>query len=420
MLIGGGLFFLLPLVWMIATSLKPLDQTLQRPEDFATAFVAEGHWAMLDGNEVPVTIERPLALSAGQRLYVVRPGEEFSAGELTLPFGPDVWEGSASFTENELEQMNATVTPAHRVLADEGNRFDPEAGTLALRSGRVVPAELVREVAPPPGGAELVVVREWLPEDTDTKGVSSPFVKVGRRWGIVRRGELLTGPKFIPRNYPVALERVNFGRSLANTLFLCTMTVCGTVVSSVVVAYGFAFLEFPGRKGLFALTLATIMVPFVVTMVPVYLLYRWLGWVGTFKPLWVTTWFGNAFFIFLLRQFFLGLPKDLLDAARIDGCTELEILWNVVVPLARPVIAIIALFMFLNTWKDFLGPLIYLSRPEQFTLSLSLQAFASEHGGTPWHLLMAASTVFSLPLIVLFFFAMKTFIRSVAMTGIKG
>ena len=118
------------------------------------------------------------------------------------------------------------------------------------------------------------------------------------------------------------------------------------------------------------------MIPFVVTMVPVYLLYRDLGWVGTFKPLWVASWFGSAFFIFLLRQFFLGLPKDLLDAARIDGCTELEILWHVVVPLARPAIAMVALFTFLGTWKDFMGPLLYLNHPSQFTLSLSLQAFA--------------------------------------------
>ena len=198
------------------------------------------------------------------------------------------------------------------------------------------------------------------------------------------------------------------------------LTVCGAVVSSVIVAYGFAFLQFPGRNALFGLTLTTIMVPFVVTMVPVYLMYRSFGWVGTFKPLWVATWFGNAFFIFLLRQFFLGIPKDLLDAARIDGCTELEILWNVVAPLSRPVIAMVALFTFLGTWKDFLGPLLYLNHESQFTLSLALQTFQSEHGGTPWHLLMAASTVFSLPLIILFFFAMKTFIRSVAMTGLKG
>jgi multiple sugar transport system permease protein len=266
----------------------------------------------------------------------------------------------------------------------------------------------------------VVVGMGFTFDDTDTKGVSSPFIDVSRAWDVLPETALRKTTRVIPENYPVALRRVHFGRSLLNTLFLCALTVCGTVVSSVIVAYGFAFLEFPGRKALFGLTLATIMVPFVVTMVPVYLMYRNLGWIGSFKPLWVAAWFGSAFFIFLLRQFFLGLPKDLLDAARIDGCSELEILWHVVVPLSRPAIAMVALFTFLGTWKDFLGPLLYLSHESQFTLSLSLQAFSSEHGGTPWHLLMAASTVFSIPLIVLFFFAMKTFIRGVAMTGLKG
>ncbi len=419
-LITGGLFFVLPLVWMIATSLKPLDQTLQKPEALTTAFFATGYHATIDGTEHDVTLARPIEPEKDKPLYIVRPRETFAAGELTLPFGPDTWRQSVSFTDEERRQMDANVTPETKVLADENNTFDPAAGKLALRSGRVVPADLVRRVAPAAGGEKLYLVREWRPEDTDTKGVSSPFVNVERAWDIVPESRIRKGPKIIPNNYPVALRRVHFARSLGNTLLLCAMTVCGTVISSVIVAYGFAYLEFPGRKALFALTLATIMVPFVVTMIPVYLMYRNLGWVGTFKPLWVARWFGTAFFIFLLRQFFLGLPKDLMDAARIDGCTELEILWNVVVPLSRPVIAMVALFTFLGTWKDFLGPLIYLNHEKQFTLSLSLQAFASEHGGTPWHLLMAASTVFSLPLIVLFFFAMKTFMRSVATTGLKG
>jgi multiple sugar transport system permease protein len=419
-LLTGGVFFVLPLVWMIATSLKPLDQTLQRPESLTTAFFATGYRATIDGRPYEVTLERPIEPEKGKRLFIVRPKETFAAGELTLPFGPDVWRDIKSFTKAERQQMDANVTPQIKVLADEQNPFDPAGGRLRLQSGREVGAEPLREITAAPGGERLYLLREWRSEDTDTKGVSSPFVKVDRAWDIQPESRIRTGPKVIPSNYPVALRRVHFGRSLGNTLFLCVMAVCGTVVSSVIVAYGFAFLEFPGRKALFALTLATIMVPFVVVMIPVYLMYRSLGWVGTFKPLWVASWFGSAFFIFLLRQFFLGLPKDLLDAARIDGCGELEILWNVVVPLSRPVIAMVALFTFLGTWKDFLGPLIYLSHEKQFTLSLSLQAFASEHGGTPWHLLMAASTVFSLPLIILFFFAMKTFIRSVAMTGIKG
>jgi len=413
-LLTGSAFFLLPLVWMMATSLKPLEQTLRRPDDFRTAFFATGYRATIDGKTYEVTRERPIELKPGQSFRIVRPkptpdgSEAFRAGEMTLPFGPDVWGASPSFTESELEQMNAPVTPAIKILADDANPYDAATGLLHLKSGRNVPVEVVREV------------REWRSEDTDTKGLSSPFVRVDRAWDIVREDQLETHTLMIPNNYPVALRRVGFGRSLFNTLFVCLMAVGGTVVASVIVAYGFAFLEFRGRKVLFALTLATIMVPFVVTMIPVYLMYRNLGWVGTFKPLWVASWFGNAFFIFLLRQFFMGMPQDLLDAARIDGCSELEILWNVVAPLSRPVIAMVALFTFLGAWKDFLGPLIYLNHESQFTLSLSLQAFASEHGGTPWHLLMAASTVFSLPLIVLFFFTMKTFIRSVAMTGIKG
>jgi multiple sugar transport system permease protein len=161
------------------------------------------------------------------------------------------------------------------------------------------------------------------------------------------------------------------------------------------------------------------MIPFPIVMVPTYLLYRKLGWVGTFKPLWVWSWFGSAFFIFLLRQFLLGMPKDLLDAARIDGCSELQILWHVVVPLTKAPLAMVALFQFLGTWRDFMGPLIYLNNTSQFTLSLSLQAFQSEHGGTPWHLLMAASTAFSLPLIILFFLTIRTFIRSMATSGLK-
>jgi multiple sugar transport system permease protein len=315
--------------------------------------------------------------------------------------------------------MNAPVRPGSKVLADHHNPYDPETGLLQLNSGRVVPAELVRQVHPPPGGVTLWMAREWRPRDTDTKSVRSTWDPT-RAWAVLPESEIRETIREIPENYPVALEKVNFGRSLLNTLFVCGMTVGGAVVSSVVVAYGFAFLQFPGRRVLFGVTLATIMVPFVVVLIPVYLLYRELGWVGTFKPLWVHWWFGNAFFIFLLRQFFRGLPRDLLDAARMDGCSELEVLWHVVVPLSRPAIALVALFAFLLSWKDFLGPLIYLNSESQFTLSLALQSFASEHGGTPWHLLMAAATVFSLPLIVLFFLTMKTFIRGVTMTGMKG
>jgi len=419
-LLTGSAFFLLPLLWMIATSLKPLDQTMRQPESLRSVFFGEGYRARLDGRLTPVTRERPLAPSAAAPLFIVVPRETFPAGELTHPFGKEIWDRYPIFNQQELRRMNTPVTPGLKVLADERNRFDPQTGTLVLQSGRNVRADLVRQITSDAQGSPLWLVREWRPEDTDTKEVGDTGGDVTRRWDVVPESALVAGVRLIPRNYPVALQRTHFLRSLANTLFLCVMVVTGVTLSSLVVAYGFAFLEFRGRNGLFAVTLATMMIPFPVTMIPIYLLYRDLGWVGTFKPLWVTSWFGSAFFIFLLRQFLLGLPKDLLDAARIDGCTELEILWHVVVPLSRPAIAMVALFTFLGTWKDFMGPLLYLNHEAQFTLSLSLQAFASEHGGTPWHLLMAAATVFSLPLIVIFFLAMKTFIRGIAMTGLKG
>jgi len=416
----GGLFFVMPLVWMIATSLKPLSETMKYPESVKDIFVGAGHRAVIDGKPYEVVLEREIRVASDKPLAIVLPAEAFAAGELSLPFGPDTWMKFPVFNEQELGRMNRKVTPEMKVLADDQNRFDASKGELTLHSGRKLAATLVRPVTPAADGGKLWLVREWRPEDTDTKEVGATGGEVDRAWDILPESAVEKTSRIIPGNYPAALARTHFGRSLWNTLFLCLMTVAGSVVSSVVIAYGFAFLEFRGRNLLFGLTVATMMIPFAVTMIPVYLLYRDLGWVGTFKPLWVTSWFGSAFFIFLLRQFFLGLPKDLLDAARIDGCTELEILWNVVVPLARPAIAMVALFTFLGTWKDFMGPLIYLNHQSQFTLSLSLQSFASEHGGTPWHLLMAASTVFSLPLIILFFLTMKTFIKGIAMTGIKG
>ena len=420
LLAAGGVFFLLPLVWMVATSLKPLDQTMRYPDSLQSAFLGEGWKAEIGGKTCDVVLERRVAPAPDRPFFIVQPKAPFAAGEMTHPFGKDVWDRYPVFNKQELVRMNATVEPGMNVLADDVNRFDPAAGILRLQSGRALSATLVRHIDPVAEGDELWVVREWRAEDTDTKEVGSTGGDVTRAWDVVAKSQLQKTVRVIPENYPVALRRVHFVRCLLNTLFLCTLVVLGVTISSMVIAYGFAFLEFKGRDLIFGITLATMMIPFPVTMIHVYLLYRDFGWVGTFKPLWVASWCGSAFFIFLLRQFYLGLPKDLLDAARIDGCTELEILWLVIVPLSRPAIAMIALFTFLGTWKDFLGPLIYLNHEAQFTLSLSLQAFASEHGGTPWHLLMAASTVFSLPLIVLFFCTMRTFIRGIAMTGVKG
>lgn len=194
----------------------------------------------------------------------------------------------------------------------------------------------------------------------------------------------------------------------------------GTVFSNALIAYGFARLRWRGRDAFFALSLATMMVPFPVLMVPLYGLFTRLGWIGTLLPLWVPAFFGSAFNIFLLRQFFRTIPEELSEAARIDGCSEWTIFWRIILPLSKPVLATVALFHFLYAWNDFMGPLLYLTRRQSFTLARALQSYQSQQGGSQWHYLMAASAVTTLPIIVLFFLTQKTFIQGIATTGSKG
>ncbi len=230
------------------------------------------------------------------------------------------------------------------------------------------------------------------------------------------------------RNYADVLSntKTDFLLWTRNTLIIAALAVVGTTLSSALVAYGFSKVKFKGRGVLFIIMLSTMMVPFPVTMVSLFSLFRWLGdvsgepWLGTFKPLWLPAWFGSAFNIFLLRQFFMTLPDELSEAARIDGCSELGIFFRIALPLAKPALSVVALFAFMGVWNDFLGPLVYLQRPEQFTLALGLQNFQSQLGGTPWHQLMAASVLVISPVLVLFFLAQRTFIEGIATTGIKG
>ena len=220
-------------------------------------------------------------------------------------------------------------------------------------------------------------------------------------------------------NYPKALGAVPFGTYLRNTLYLCTMNVIGSVFSSAVVAYGFARLKFPGRDTLFIVMIATMALPAQVTMIPIFALFRALGLYGTLTPLFIRSFFGNPFFVFLLRQFFRTIPEDLTEAARIDGAGEWRIFWKVMLPLARPALAVVALFQFLRTWNDFFGPLLYVNDSSRYTLAYGLQQFVSSYGGK-WAQLMAASCVFTIPIIILFFLAQKTFIQGISTTGGKG
>jgi len=236
-------------------------------------------------------------------------------------------------------------------------------------------------------------------------------------------------PTILPRawlasNYPDAITYINYGRYTFNTALISMLVVVGTVCSCSVSAYAFACIQWPGRSILFALALSTMLLPYPVTIVPLFVTFRTLGWTGAHDwhiilPLVVPAFFGNAFFIFLLRQFFLTIPRDLLEAARVDGASYLATFLRVVLPLARSALAVVALLSFLNTWTDFFNPLVYLNDVNWYTLSVGLEEYKSQHGLQAGYL-MAASVLFILPIIVLFFFTQKTFIRGITMTGIRG
>lgn len=221
-----------------------------------------------------------------------------------------------------------------------------------------------------------------------------------------------------PSNYREATSVLPFWRGLTNTLLLCAGSVAGTLISCTLAAYAFARLRWPGRDWVFGLVIATMLLPWQATMIPRFLILREAGLYNSLGALVVPTFFGEAFYIFLLRQFFRSIPQELTDAARIDGCSEWGVLWRVVLPLSTPALATVALFQFIASWNDYGGPLLYLSDPSKFPLAYGLEQFVSSHSSES-HLLMAAAVLFTLPIVVLFFFTQRTFIRGVVTSGLK-
>jgi ABC-type glycerol-3-phosphate transport system permease component len=231
-------------------------------------------------------------------------------------------------------------------------------------------------------------------------------------------------PTWIPnpirwQNYVQALTTADFGRYFLNTAFITLVDIVAKVLSCSLVAFAFARLRWWGRDVLFMVILSTLMLPQQVSLIPQFIVYRQLGWIDTFLPLIVPNLFGGPFFTFLLRQFFLSIPTDLDDAARIDGCSSWSVYWRIVLPLSRPALMMVAIFVFNVTWNDFFGPLIYLHSRNNYTISLGLQAFQTQ-AGPEWHLIMAASIVAMLPVLVLFFFGQRYFIQGVVFSGVKG
>lgn len=220
-------------------------------------------------------------------------------------------------------------------------------------------------------------------------------------------------------NYIDIFSIIPFATYYANTLFLVAVNIVGTLVSNTCIAFALARIPFKGRKTLFALSIGTLMLPTAVTMIPTYIEWGWLGGLNSFLPLIVPSFFGNAFFIFLLVQFFRGIPKEFDEAAFVDGASYPQILVKLILPMARPALAVVVIFTFLNTWNDFMGPLLYLNDSNLFTLALGLKSLLSSYNSY-WHLLMAASTLVVIPLIVVFFFAQKSFVEGLTAGGLKG
>ncbi len=258
-------------------------------------------------------------------------------------------------------------------------------------------------------GAALILVPFWWMLTTSLKQPAEVFTFPPTIW-----------PKVVQwRNYVDIFAKAPFLLYFRNTVIITLLDMIGTLISSSMVGFAFARLRWRGRDLLFIITLATMMLPNAVTIIPRYLIFKDLHWLDTFYPLWVPSFFGYGFFIFLMRQFYTTISYDLDDAARIDGCSPWGIWWRIALPLTKPALAACGIFTFNATWNDFLGPLIYLSSTDKLTLALGLMAFRGPHV-TDFHYLMAASTIAMLPVVVLFFFAQKYFIQGIVFTGVKG
>jgi len=220
-------------------------------------------------------------------------------------------------------------------------------------------------------------------------------------------------------NYINVFKLVPFTRYYSNTVFIVMINILGAILSNISIAYALTHLEFKGRNLMFALSIGTLMLPASVQLIPLFLEWNWLGGINTFLPLTVPAFFGNAFFIFLLVQFFRTLPRDYDEAALIDGANYPQIILKIIVPLSKPALAVVAIFQFMFSWNDFMGPLMFLNDSDLYTLSIGLRSFLTTFY-TPWPELMAAATMTIMPLIILFFMAQRHFVSGLTMGGIKG
>jgi len=228
--------------------------------------------------------------------------------------------------------------------------------------------------------------------------------------------------EFHPENYVEVFRRIPFARYTGNTLLITLSSVVGILISAPMAAFAVSKIKWKGSKFLFPLMIGCMLIPIQVTLVPLYVTFKKMGWIGTYLPLIVPAFLGGGlgggYYIFLLRQFFLGVPDSLIESAELEGASTRLIYWHIMLPLSKAALITVGIFMFLNTWSDFMGPLIYLTRDTMYTLGIGLQAFLTSHH-VEWHLLMAASVLFSIPTLLMFFFAQKYFIEGAKTSGLK-
>jgi multiple sugar transport system permease protein len=394
--------FALPLVWLLLTALQPREQVGKVPPEWLPrqAYIRVG------GRAVAVT--PPVAV--GSDKLVVVPSIGPKQGKRLLIEPTDFNEGRVTLRNRVAERVLESSyparleqsVPAHFVIVKEW--FLSKYAAREARVFYVEPSAVERKVSPVVGNYPEAVRALTASEKDKARPLGELLAKSSLPW--------------TPEDD--RSKTITFLTYLSNTLLVALLSVLGTLSSSSLVAYGLSRIQWRGRATLFTITLATMMVPFPVLMVPLYGVFRSLGWIGTLLPLWVPMFFGGAFNIFLLRQFFLTIPSELSDAARIDGCSEFQIFWRVILPLSRPALSVVALFTFLGAWNEFLAPLIFLTEPETFTMALGLQQYQSQFAGSEWHLLMAASALLVMPIILLFFVAQKTFIQGISTTGMGG
>ena len=392
--------FLVPLIWLIATSLQPREQVGKVPPEW----LPRRQYIVLNGEQISVT---PPQKVGSEKVYV-KLLEGLDKDKSVLVDPADVVDGKVKRRTQVADRFEEQLVPAQVLQQVKASDVYVQEWFLSKHGHAeprkfYLPADTVKTAIKPLFGNYPEAIRALTANEADkTKPLGELVAKSSMPWN---RGEHTT---------------VTFITYLVNSLLVALLGLVGTVLSSALVAYGLSRIRWKGREVLFNVTLATMMVPFPVLMIPLYGVFRDLGWIGTLLPLWVPAWFGGAFNIFLLRQFFMTIPHELSDAARIDGCTEWGTFWRVILPLAKPALAVVGLFHFLFAWNDFLGPLIFLTEPDTFTMALGLQQYQSQHGGSEWHLLMGASVLLVVPIVVLFFFAQKTFIQGISTTGMGG